>query len=86
MIKISGGRSVPVIVVCEQVMVGFDAGWLEQALNSMNNGRRSRPSCVGVCTYLAIRYLAAEIWCKNFRPRGTHLRERHDGSRTMFTS
>ncbi len=31
MIKISGGRSVPVIVVCEQVMVGFDAGWLEQA-------------------------------------------------------
>ncbi len=35
MIKISGGRSVPVIVVCEQVMVGFDAGRLEQALNCM---------------------------------------------------
>ena len=36
MIKISGGRSVPVIVVCEQVMVGFDAARLEQALNCMN--------------------------------------------------
>ncbi len=35
MIEISGGRSVPVIVVCEQVMVGFDAGRLEQALNCM---------------------------------------------------
>ncbi len=35
MIKISGGRSVPVIVVCEQVMVGFDATRLEQALNCM---------------------------------------------------
>ncbi len=35
MVKISGGRSVPVIVVCEQVMVGFDAGRLEQALNCM---------------------------------------------------
>ena len=35
MIKISGARSVPVIVVCEQVMVGFDAGRLEQTLNCM---------------------------------------------------
>ena len=35
MIEISGVRSVPVIVVCEQVMVGFDAARLEQALNCM---------------------------------------------------
>ncbi len=35
MIKISGGRSVPVIVACEQVLVGFDAARLEQALNCM---------------------------------------------------
>ncbi len=35
MIEISGGRSVPVIVVCEQVMVGLDATRLEQALNCM---------------------------------------------------
>ena len=35
MVKISGGRSVPVIVVCEQLMVGFDAARLEQALNCM---------------------------------------------------
>ncbi len=35
MIKVSGARSVPVIVACEQVMVGFDAARLEQALNCM---------------------------------------------------
>ncbi len=35
MIEISGGQSVPVIVVCEQIMVGFDAARLEQALNCM---------------------------------------------------
>jgi glutaredoxin len=36
MIRISGGRSVPVIVVCEQVIVGFDRARLEQALNCMH--------------------------------------------------
>ena len=35
MTAISGGRSVPVIVACEQVMVGFDPVRLEQALNCM---------------------------------------------------
>jgi len=35
MIRISGGRSVPVIVACEEVMVGFDRARLEQALNCM---------------------------------------------------
>jgi len=37
MIEISGARSVPVIVVAEKVMVGFDASELEQALNCMKN-------------------------------------------------
>jgi len=38
MIEISGGvRSVPVIVVAEKVMVGFDAAELQQALNCMKN-------------------------------------------------
>jgi alkyl hydroperoxide reductase subunit F len=37
MIKISGGaRSVPVISVCNDVMVGFDRDRLEQALNCLN--------------------------------------------------
>ena len=35
MIKISGGRSVPVIAVCDEVMVGFDAARLEQAVNCL---------------------------------------------------
>ena len=35
MVKISGARSVPVIVVCEEVMVGFDQSRLEQALTCM---------------------------------------------------
>ncbi len=35
MIEISDARSVPVIVACEQVMVGFDAARLEQALGCM---------------------------------------------------
>ncbi len=34
--KITGGaRSVPVIAVCNEVMVGFDHGRLEQALNCL---------------------------------------------------
>ena len=34
--KISGGaRSVPVIAVCNEVMIGFDPGRLEQALNCL---------------------------------------------------
>ncbi len=37
MIEISGARSVPVIVVAEKVLVGFDAAELEQALNCMKN-------------------------------------------------
>jgi len=37
MIEISGARSVPVIVVAEKVMVGFDAAELQQALNCMKN-------------------------------------------------
>ena len=37
MVKISGARSVPVIVACEQVMVGFDPLKLEQMLNCMQN-------------------------------------------------
>jgi len=37
MVKISSSRSVPVIVACEQVMVGFDPVRLEQMLNCMQN-------------------------------------------------
>lgn len=37
MVKISGSRSVPVIVACEQVMVGFDPVRLEQMLNCVQN-------------------------------------------------
>lgn len=37
MVKISSGRSVPVIVACEQVMVGFDPVRLDQMLNCMQN-------------------------------------------------
>ena len=34
--KISGGaRSVPIIAVCNDVMIGFDPGRLEQALNCL---------------------------------------------------
>ena len=36
MIRISGARSVPVIVACEQVMVGFEPQWLEQMISCMN--------------------------------------------------
>lgn len=35
MIRVSGLRSVPVIVVCEQVMVGFDPQQLEQMISCM---------------------------------------------------
>ena len=35
MVKISGALSVSVIVVCEEVMVGFDRSRLEQALTCM---------------------------------------------------
>jgi glutaredoxin len=33
MVKISGARSVPVIVACNEVMVGFDKTRLEQMLS-----------------------------------------------------
>ncbi len=33
MVKISGARSVPVIAACNDVMVGFDRGRLEQMLS-----------------------------------------------------
>ncbi len=33
MVKISGGRSVPVIVACNEVMIGFDKTRLEQMLS-----------------------------------------------------
>ena len=37
MMEISGGaRSVPVISVCNDVMVGFDRDRLEQSLNCLN--------------------------------------------------
>ncbi len=32
MVKISGGRSVPVIAACNEVMIGFDRTRLEQML------------------------------------------------------
>jgi glutaredoxin 3 len=35
MVKISGGRSVPVISACNEVMVGFERNRLEQMLNCM---------------------------------------------------
>jgi glutaredoxin 3 len=35
MVKISGARSVPVIAACNEVMVGFDRGRLEQMLSCM---------------------------------------------------
>jgi glutaredoxin-like YruB-family protein len=37
MVKISGARAVPVIVACEQVMVGFDPARLEEMLNCIQN-------------------------------------------------
>ncbi len=37
MVDISKRRSVPVIVVCDEVMVGFDPGRLEQMLNCLSN-------------------------------------------------
>lgn len=37
MVKVSSARSVPVIVACEQVMVGFDPARLEQMLNCIQN-------------------------------------------------
>ena len=33
MVKMSGARSVPVIIACGEVMVGFDRGRLEQMLS-----------------------------------------------------
>ena len=39
--KISGGAlSVPVISVCNEVMVGFDRGRLEQALNCLKQSSK----------------------------------------------
>ncbi len=35
MVKISGGRSVPVISACNEVMVGFERNRLEQMLSCM---------------------------------------------------
>lgn len=35
MIRISGGRSVPVIAACEQVMIGFDPQRLEQMITCL---------------------------------------------------
>jgi hypothetical protein len=36
MLKISGGaRSVPVISICNEVMIGFDRDRVEQALNCL---------------------------------------------------
>lgn len=35
MVKISGARSVPVIAVCNDVMVGFDKGRLEHILSCL---------------------------------------------------
>ena len=37
MIRISGARSVPVIVGCEDVVVGFDEHRLEAMINCMKN-------------------------------------------------
>ena len=37
MIRISGARSVPVIVGCEDVVVGFDEQRLEAMINCMKN-------------------------------------------------
>ena len=37
MVALSGRRSVPVISVCDELMVGFDAGRLEQMLNCLEN-------------------------------------------------
>lgn len=37
MIEISGGRSVPVIAGCDQVLVGFNASRLEQMLECLKN-------------------------------------------------
>ena len=36
MVKISGGRSVPVISACNEVMIGFDRTRLEQMLSCIN--------------------------------------------------
>ena len=33
MVKVSGGRSVPVITACNEVMIGFDRTRLEQMLS-----------------------------------------------------
>ncbi len=37
MVKISGARAVPVIVACEQIMVGFSPARLAQMLNCIQN-------------------------------------------------
>jgi glutaredoxin len=37
MVEISGGRSVPVIVGCNQVLVGFNASRLEQMIECLKN-------------------------------------------------
>ncbi len=37
MVAVSKRRAVPVIVVCDEVMVGFDPARLEQMLNCLEN-------------------------------------------------
>ncbi len=37
MLEISGSRSVPVIVGCEQVLIGFDKEKLRQMINCVKN-------------------------------------------------
>jgi uncharacterized protein YhaN len=37
MVEVTKRRSVPVIVVGDEVMVGFDPGRLEQSLNCLKN-------------------------------------------------
>lgn len=37
MVELSGGRSVPVIAGCDQVLVGFNASRLEQMIECIRN-------------------------------------------------
>ena len=39
MVKVSGARSVPVITACNEVMVGFERGRLEQMLSCIKQRR-----------------------------------------------
>ena len=40
MIKISGARSVPVIIVCNNIIVGFDEERLEQELRCLEHSSK----------------------------------------------